>query len=46
MKFLEERVLDRRGPRGEWNDEVPPAPAPEPEPRAGPARPASSTTPR
>jgi hypothetical protein len=37
MRFLEERVLDRRGPRGEWNYAVPPAPRPAPGPAPAPA---------
>ena len=38
MKYLEDRILDRRGTRGEWNYAVLPAPrdAPEPEPAPEP----------
>ncbi len=40
MKYLEDRILDRRDTRGEWNYAVRPAPRPgpdpEPDPRPGP----------
>ena len=40
MKYLEDRILDRQGARGEWNYAILPAPRPaaepEPEPRPGP----------
>jgi hypothetical protein len=41
MTYLEDRILDRHGTRGEWNYTVLPGPrsAPDPEPGPGPERP-------
>jgi Rhodopirellula transposase DDE domain len=38
MKYLQERIVDRQGTRGEWNYTVRPVPRPGPEPEPEPGR--------